>query len=373
MRIALVIHEFPPVGGGAATAADQTARALVEAGHEVLVVTAGSPSSPSDEVVAGFRVRRLPSLRLRVFAPGPIELLSFCASAALLLSRELREFRAQGVIAYFAVPAGLFATRAARGLGIPCVVSLRGSDVPGFATGRLDGRLGRLAHPAIRAALGGAHRVAPNSEVLADLARRFMPGIADKMVIVRNAIEPAAVADQPSRSGTDTLHLIQVGQLIVRKRVTVTLEAMRALSDVPVHLSIVGTGPVEADLRRDASGLRVAFHGHLARAEILALLRRQDAFVMTSMAEGMSNAMLEAIAAGLPIITTRNGSHDIALAAGCGIVIDVDDVAALAASIRRLAADAAARDRLARAGLEFARGRTWTACAGELAALLAAR
>ncbi len=372
MRIAIVIHEFPPIGGGAATAAQQTARALVRENHEVLVVTAGTRGVLGYEFDNGVEIHRLPSLRMRTFYPGPFELLSFCASAALLLTRELRQFRAEGVISYFAVPAGVFATRSARQLSIPCVVSLRGSDVPGFAQGRLDSKAGRLAYPAIRSVLRQAHRLAPNSAVLANLARQFMPDIDGKMVIVRNGIESSALADRPASSGNEVLHLIQVGQLIKRKRVEVTLAALRLLSDVPIHLSIVGSGPLEKSLRHAALGLRVKFLGHLPRNQILALLRQHDVFIMTSLAEGMSNAMLEAIAAGLPIITTRNGSDDVVTSAACGLVIAPDDVDALVTCISELA-DVKIRERLSWAGLDYANTRTWATCAREMVELLTTR
>lgn len=370
MRIAIVIHEYPPVGGGAATAAAQTARALVAAGHQVLVITAGGRGLPAQECDGGVEIRRLPALRVSALAPGAAELLSFCASAALGLTRQLRGFGAEAVIAYFAVPAGVFATESARRLGIPCVVSLRGSDVPGFVDGRLEGRLGRLAHPAVRRALRLAHRIAPNSDVLAELVTRFYPEIAGKLAVVRNGIEPAAVADEPAGSGGPGLAIIQVGQLIERKRVAVTIEAIRRLSDLDVRLTVIGSGPLESELREAARGLPVEFAGHLPRAAILERLRRHDLFAMTSAAEGMSNAMFEAIAAGLPVVTSANGSHDLVEVAGCGRVVPVDDPAALAAAIRELAEHPVECDRLARVGLGYAGSRTWAVCASELLALM---
>jgi glycosyltransferase involved in cell wall biosynthesis len=369
MRIAIVIHEYPPVGGGAATAAAQTARALAGLGHQVQVITAGGPGLARRARDGDVAIRRLPTLRLSTLAPGALELISFCASAQLGLTRALRRFGADAVIAYFAVPAGVFTTAAARRLQIPCVVSLRGSDVPGFVDGRLSGPLGRLAHPAVRRALRRAHRVAPNSQVLADLVSSFCPEIAADLAIVRNGIEPSAVAERPASSTGPELHLIQVGQLIRRKRVGVTLEALRKLADVPLKLTVIGSGPLEAELRAAAEGLPVDFAGHLPRAEILERLRSCDLFVMSSAAEGMSNAMFEAIAAGLPVITSANGSHDLVEVAGCGRVVPVDDPEALAANIRALARDRDERLRLANAGLAYARSRSWAVCAGELVEL----
>src|SRR5262245_19341116 len=139
MKIAIVSHEYPPLGGGAATAVQATARAMVRQGHRVLVVTSGGRGLAPVAEDDGVHVERLPSLRLRHLAPSAFELLSFCASAAVLLRRRLIRFGADGVLAYFAVPAGALAVPAARSLGLPVIVSLRGSDVPGFSDGRLSG------------------------------------------------------------------------------------------------------------------------------------------------------------------------------------------------------------------------------------------
>ncbi len=377
VRIAVVIHEFPPIGGGAATAAACAARALAEGGHRVMVVTAGGRNLPATDALDGVQVERLASLRLRALAPSKLELLSFCASALVSLERRIRRFAADGVLAYFAVPAGAIAVRVARNLKIPIVVSLRGSDVPGFSGGRLDGPLGRVAHPVIRRTLSRADVVAPNSEALRALALAFMPEIAPRIAVVPNGIESSLIAAEPAASGGPEIALVQVGQLIARKRVAATIDAVARLraSGVPVRLTVVGDGPLRGELERDVRdrdlGAHVELTGHRTRAEVLALLPRHDLFVMTSSAEGMSNALVEAMARGLPIVTTRNGSHDVVERAGCGRVLPVDDGAALVASLRELAGSAALRAELARAGIAHARTLTWTACAARFAELLA--
>ncbi len=375
MRVAIAIHEYPPVGGGAATAAAQTARALAGAGHDVLVVTGGVPGLPREQRADGITIARLPALRLATLAPSALELISFTAGAALLLERRLRAFAAEGVIAYFAVPVGPFAVRAARRLGIPAVVSLRGSDVPGFRHGRLDGPLAAaVARPVIRWTLGQADAVAPNSDVLRDLALAFMPELHARIHVVPNGIEEESIASAPAASGRPSVQLIQVGQLIERKRVALTLEALAHLPDI--GLTLIGDGPQRAELERRAAALglaeRVRFTGHQPRSSILEQLRRHDLFVMTSVAEGMSNALLEAMAAGLPVITTPSGSHDLVERAGCGLVLQRDDPAALAAAITDLAADAGRRSALGRAAIAHARTLTWTACATRFTDLLAA-
>ena len=369
MKIAIVIHEYPPIGGGAATAAKATAKAMVELGHEVLVITAGGRGLGVSESHDGVRVERLPSIRLRDLAPSAVELLSFCASARVLLRRRLRQFAADGVLVYFAVPAGAFAVPAARALGIPVIVSLRGSDVPGFADGRLDGPLGRLVHPIIKRTLRRASAVSPNSQVLEDLMARLMPELAGAMRQVRNGVDRSLIASHTARSLGDELVIVQLGQLIRRKRVSMVLRAVASLAKkgLGVRFLVIGDGPLRTELEGEAASLGIAalvrFAGRMPRTDVPAALRSSDVFAMASAAEGMSNAVMEAMAAGLAIVTTRNGSDDIVTRADAGLVVDVDDEAAFQSRLEELCTQPQLREQLAQNGLEYASTMTWERCA----------
>jgi glycosyltransferase involved in cell wall biosynthesis len=218
--------------------------------------------------------------------------------------------------------------------------------------------------------------VAPNSDALRSLALAFMPEIAPRLRVVPNGIEEEAVAAAPACSGADELRWIQVGQLIGRKRVAATIESLAVLRGRGgrARLTIVGEGPLRRDLellaRERGVADEVEFLGHRPRTAVMELLRKHDVFIMTSAAEGMSNALLEAMACGLPIVTTRNGSHDLVEQAGCGRVTPVDEGDALTAALAELAASESLRDQLARAGLAHARTLTWTACARQFVDLL---
>lgn len=376
MRIVLVNHEYPPLGGGAATATYQLAKALVDEGNDVLVVTSSGPGCPAEEVDGRLRVVRLSSLRRSRFAPRPAELLSFCLTAAGQLTEQIRNFRADGVIAFFAVPAGFFAVRSARELGLPVIVSLRGSDVPGFSRERLGGLYRCLAEPLIRYTLSRADYIAPNNQHLADLALRWKPSLADKIRLLPNAVTQEQIAGRPARSADNTLRLITVGQLVRRKRIDWLLATLVDLTrqNVDARLTIVGEGPQTARLRAlaDTGELagKVQFTGYLERAEITQLLQRHDVYVTPSRAEGMSHAVLEAMAAGLPIVTNANGCHDVVRKAKCGIVTKHDHVGALTEAVLQLASDRTQRHAYGLAALRFARTLGWRSSAARLEGML---
>lgn len=362
MRLILLNHEFPPVGGGAATATARLAEQLAALGHAVRVVTSGMQEQPAESNWRGAEVVRLADHRRSVQAPGTFELLRFLVQGARRLPGEVRDFRADGVLAFFNLPSGWLAARTLLRAPVPLIVSPRGSDVPGFRGGRLGGTLGCCARPLIRSALGRADLIAPNSRHLAELTVGFMPAAAVKTRVVPNGVVGESVADRPARSESRTLHLVCVGQLIGRKRVDLLLRAVRQLPLNSTRLTIVGDGPHRPRLQRLARRLglnqSVDFLGWQPRERIAGLLRRHDIYVSASDAEGMSNACLEAMAAGLPVVTTANGSHDLVRESGCGQVVPLGDPAGLAAALRKLN-DVAERQRCASAGLQYVRHRTW--------------
>lgn len=371
MRIALVIHEFPPLAGGAATAAAKLAREFASE-HDVAVITANAPGAPPREEIDGVEIVRLPAWRQSQAAPDAIELAGFCVAAYKHLRGELARFRPDAVLAFFAVPAGWFAVRAARRLGVPAIVSLRGSDVPGFSNGRLRGPLLSFARWPIRSVLRHADALIANGEHLAGLAQQFEPGAAARLNVVANGVDADCIAGEPPDPGGEDFRLVQVSQLVPRKRVERTLEVVDQLRrlGIPARATIIGDGPLRPRLEALARKLAIAnyveFTGFLPREEVQRRLRVQHVFLVPSRAEGISNAVLEAMAAGLPILIADNGSHHVVAAASCGEVFSLDQSDELADLTQRCAAWFAQPDlRLAygRAGLAFARQNTWRDCA----------
>jgi glycosyltransferase involved in cell wall biosynthesis len=142
-------------------------------------------------------------------------------------------------------------------------------------------------------------------------------------------------------------------------------------------LRIVGDGPERDRLYATADDLRirdcVEFVGPLPPEDIAGQLQWADIFAFSSAAEGRPNAILEAMAAGLPIIATDIPGVRELIAPDAGLLFPVGDAAALADGIRHLSAhpaEARALGQAARARIE-ASNLTWAACAGRYTALYA--
>src|SRR3954465_7233255 len=131
MRILLINYEYPPGGGGAATATQALARALVALGHAVTVATARCGDAPSNFTEDGVKVRRLLGTRRAADRSGNLDKLSFLVAGRMFVSGIVERHGIEAIIAFFSIPSGPVALRAHQKNGVPYIVSLRGGDVPG--------------------------------------------------------------------------------------------------------------------------------------------------------------------------------------------------------------------------------------------------
>lgn len=153
-----------------------------------------------------------------------------------------------------------------------------------------------------------------------------------------------------------------VGRLDPIKNYGLLLDAVATLrrtagatSSRPLAVWFVGDGPEEASLRERAKAQGVEDVVRLLgrRSDVPRLLAAMDVFVLTSLREGMSNAILEAMACGVPVIATDvGGNREMIVDGRTGWLIESGDAAALASAIGRLAGDAAARRAMGECGRE---------------------
>ncbi|MEO0913564.1 MAG: glycosyltransferase family 4 protein, partial [Pseudomonadota bacterium] len=160
---------------------------------------------------------------------------------------------------------------------------------------------------------------------------------------------PARYAE--ARRGEGPLRALFIGRLAAVKGVPVLLEALR---DVPeVALTLIGDGPERAALEAEAGPLgdRVTFLGYRSQAEVAEALAEVDLLVLPSFAEGVPVVLMEAMAAGLPVISSRvAGIPELVEDGVSGLLLPPGDAAALAEALRALAADPARRAAMGAAG-----------------------
>ncbi len=248
------------------------------------------------------------------------------------------------VDAHFGYPDGVGCVRMARRQSLPAFVTVRGLETDVLedpATG-----------PQLVRALNEATGVISVSHALRDLLvdRGVQTG---QFRVIPNAVDRARF--RPGDRGearralglpTDAPLIVCVGNLIELKRHHVLVEAFARLhaSRPKVQLAIVGGGEAEpayeARLRRlvETSGLGAAvrFAGRIPSVEVARWLQAADVFALATSREGCCNSILEALAAGRPVVTTPAGDNAHFVRDGVnGYLVPIDDAAATAAAIER--------------------------------------
>ena len=134
-------------------------------------------------------------------------------------------------------------------------------------------------------------------------------------------------------SGNETFRFASCGSLIPRKGFDVLIKAFAKIKDSTAELLIIGEGPEKEALKElsQAEGVasRVRFLGRIPREEIAAVYATCSAFALASRAETFGVSYIEAMAKGIPAIATPCGGPEHFMNDTCGLLVDVDDVAAL--------------------------------------------
>ncbi|PIV75441.1 MAG: colanic acid biosynthesis glycosyltransferase WcaL [Rhodobacteraceae bacterium CG17_big_fil_post_rev_8_21_14_2_50_65_11] len=262
---------------------------------------------------------------------------------ALVLADHMRRTRVTHLHNHIAKASCTVAMLASALSGIPYSFTLHGPDIF-FAPEhwRLDEKIAR------------ARFVACISDFCRAQAMLWSaPAHWGKLKIVHCGVEPARYT-AGDRDGT---RLVFVGRLASVKGIAVLLEAfVDVLAARPdLTLTLVGDGPERAALEAEAARLGVAgtvrFAGYQSQAEVADLLASHDALVLPSFAEGVPVVLMEALAAGLPVIATAvGGVGELVKDGETGCLIAPGDAAALCDAILRMFGDAAMRARMGAAG-----------------------
>jgi glycosyltransferase involved in cell wall biosynthesis len=271
-------------------------------------------------------------------------------------------------------PLDVFAVLARPMTGTPIVVSGRFDLLPRDGFGPLSEWVDTIANRRVDA-------IVANSEAAASLHRGRHGVDPVKLHVIRNGVQMVEPLRAEERrvtrarlgAGDDDMLIGAVGMLRDVKRHALLIDAFAEL--VPtrpgLRLAIVGEGPMREALERQVDrlglGERVILPG--AIADVRPLYDSFDIVASSSQSEGLPNALLEAAAAGRPIVTTAAGGSVEAVIDGVtGSVVPIDDRAALAGAIARLSSDVTLRERFgsaARAHVEATFGmeryvRQWT-------------
>jgi glycosyltransferase involved in cell wall biosynthesis len=350
LRILMPCYEFPPIGGGGSRVVDGLSRELVRLGHEVDVVTTRFRGGATSETVDGVNIYRVNCVRLKEHFSTLSEAAIYVA-ASLRKTRQLVARRGYDINhSHFILPDGFNARRIREATGLPYVITAHGSDVPGYNPHRV-----RFLHELLTPLWSGITRQASAlvcpSRSLQELVAKRDPSLQTCRIPYGFDFGRYRKNDKPQRQ------ILVVTRMLRRKGVQYLL---RAVEQLPMRheVHIVGDGPYLPTLRKLAAqvGAPVTFHGWLDNRsiELTRLYETSDIFVLPSERENFPVALMEAMDAGLAIVTTR-GTGCSEVVGDTGVLVEPRDPAGIRSALESLLENPervrrlgrAARDRLA--------------------------
>lgn len=233
-------------------------------------------------------------------------------------------------------------------LKAPTVVSCRGADVHMLEqrnSQEQEGRLWSLRHASVLHCVSG--EMAKTVEHLS--------GRTKGIWINRPAVDVHRITATSHYRSSPTPLILCTGRLTWKKGFDYLLAALTRLNQQghPFRVQIIGGGELQSVLRFSIEDMglssQVELCGFVPPDKVLEMLNAADLFILSSHEEGISNAALEAMACGLPVVTTNAGGMAEAVRDGIdGFVVPVRDIAAMADRIARLLADPALREQMGR-------------------------
>ena len=350
----MICPQFRPIVGGYERAAERLSSALVSMGHVVTVITERRDFSwPARERLDGVQVRRLWCIYRQ-----HLHIITSTAAFALFLFTKGRRYQVwhvhqYGIHAVLAVVVGKL-------LGRPVVLKLTNSGAYG-----IQESISALPFPGLASTIlrKVSAVVALTRETKAEAEMFGIP--ASRIYVLGNGVTThnfkSSDEEQRARLRCElALHangiVLFVGRLVKQKNPDGLLYAWKKTSpNLPKgwKLVLVGDGPMREQLEVFAKteGLitSVVFAGRQSNVETW--MAAANIFVLPSHREGLSNSMLEAMACGLPVVSTRvSGSTEIVEETEAGILVDVGRMDLLSDALNKLALDASLREKMGNAG-----------------------
>jgi L-malate glycosyltransferase len=338
MKILMLNYEFPPIGGGAGKAHLAIIRQYARR-NDILVdvVTSGpKPGAYVEKISDNITIYKVGVHKKNLHFWRKIEVIEWIINARQAYHKLLNDNKYELVHAFFGLPTGWLCYRTAN--KIPYIISLRGSDVPGGNV-RLQLEY-KLFGPLLKRIWTKSSGLAACSEGLKTRALGFLS--TANIDVIPNGVDLDRFYPVSGGELSGKLKLVTVGRLSATKRIEMLIGAVEILSKkgIDVCLKIAGGGGMAKQLKamvekNKLTGI-IKFSGRVGTDKMPDVYRQNNMFVSATMQEGMSNAMLEAMASGLPIITTRcEGVQE--LISDNGIVVEEDCAVALAEAIINLA------------------------------------
>ena len=326
MKILVLIHELPPVGGGGGRVAQDIAGGLSQRGHEIVIITSHLKGLPKEEILdGGIRIIRVPSLRREAFRASLLSMAAYLLSGFWAGFRLTSQWKPNIIHVHFAVPAGVLAWVLSRLRSIPYVLTIHLGDVPGGAPEK-TGRWFRWIFPFTRPIWRDAKKVIAVSEFTRQLALRHYPVDIE---VIHNGVDIKEL-DPGEIKLQSPPRIIFAGRLMKQKNPIQIVRTLATLKDIPWGCTLLGDGPLREDVENEIARHnlqdRFTLPGWVTPEEVVDWFDKSDILFMPSLSEGLPVVGVQALAMGLAMVVSNIGGFvDLVNQGKNGFLIDTLD------------------------------------------------
>ena len=306
MKILVVSHEFPPIGGGGANACYFLTKGMAERGNDISVITANYNTLPNHEKKNGVDIYRVNSKRANKEHCSFKEMLDYLRKALPIAKKMQKKEHYDVCWVFFGIPSGPIGYVLKKKYKLPYIIRFGGGDVPGFQE-RFT-KVYKLIGPAIKAIWRKADALVANSAGLRKMALDYYS--KKDFDVIYNGVDTDFFCPL-EKENTAECRILFASRLIERKGLQYIIPKLKQIAentDKKIKLVVVGDGPYREKLeiltKNNGVEDMVEFEGQKSRDEIVAYYQHADIFILPSNKEGMPNVVLEAMACGLPVVMT---------------------------------------------------------------------
>ncbi len=356
MKILVVIHEFPPIGGGGGLIARDLALELAKRGHQLRIVTAAFTDLPASEIRDGLEIIRLTSGRKESFRAGFGTMASFMLAVNRYLLFGMKDFTPDVIHVHFAVPGGPAAWLYSKLKRIPYLITIHLGDIPG-ASPEKTGKWFRFVYPLSHYIWNQAKKIVAVSNYSKNLAQK---SYAVPIEVIPNGIDTQLFRPEKPEAH-DPVEIVFAGRLVPQKNVSQIIRVCSEIQERPWRCTLIGDGQEREQLEKkiwDADlENKISITGWLSPEQVTERFCRSDILFLPSRNEGLPIVGIQAMASGLALLlSTAGGSPELIENEGeNGFICDPEDTAGFVNRLRQMIGSPAMLTRMKQNSLERAK------------------
>ena len=354
MNILVLIHEFPPIGGGGGPIARDLSLQWVKAGHRVRVVTARFGDLPHRENIDGLDVVRLDCHRTESFRAKMKAMIGYVTAASRYCLFDCKDFQPDLIHVHFAVPNGPAAMIAAKKMKVPYVITAHLGDIPGASPEKTK-KWFQYIQPFTPPIWKNAARVIAVSEFSRAMALKSYNVPID---VIPNGIDYEKIRN-PEIVKHETPKIVFAGRFVPQKNIAQIINTLEEVRDLNWHATLIGDGQDKEMLMAlcEEKGLqdRIDFPGWKTPEEVIGIFHQSDILFMPSRSEGLPVTGIQGMASGLALLLSNAGGNPEIISEGVnGYIQDPDDTEAYANNLQLLLTDSDRLLKMRKASLDLA-------------------